>query len=103
MQVREALVTVLGVSCIASAGLLAMSPRRSTEILGMPSSRALGRTLAVRDAAIGLVLLRRSSRAHGLVLRQVSDAFDAGLALAAMARGRGRSASRLTFAGALVL
>jgi hypothetical protein len=103
MRIDEALATVLGVSCVVSAGLLAVAPRAATEVLGMPPSGALGRALAARDAAIGIGLLRRSSRPHALVLRQVADAFDAGLALAAVARGRRGSAPLVTFAGALAL
>jgi hypothetical protein len=103
MRIEESLVTALAVSCIVSAGLLAAAPRATTHALGMPPGRALGRALALRDATIGVALLRRSSRRRALALRQLSDAFDAGLAAAAMARGRKGSAPLVTFAGALAL
>jgi hypothetical protein len=103
MRISDTLVTVLGVSCVASAAILAVAPGRSTDTLGLPASSGLGRALALRDVTIGAALLSRSMRSPGLVLRQMSDAFDAGLALASIARGRRGSAPVLTIAGALAL
>ena len=103
MRMADAVVTILGVSCVASAALLAAKPRAFTDTLGMPASTELGRALALRDVMIGAALMQRSSRAPGLALRQVSDAFDAGLALASIMRGRRGLAPFVTMAGALAL
>jgi hypothetical protein len=103
MQVRDGLVTMLGVSCLASAAVLALLPRASTRTLGMPESRALGRGLALRDATIGVALLCGPSRTRALAARQLSDAFDAGLAIASVVRGRRGSAPLLTITGAVAL
>lgn len=103
MRMSDAMVTTLGVSCLVSAAVLAVAPRWTTHTLGMPGHRALGRALALRDASVGVALLRRSSRSHALALRQISDAFDAGLALSSMVRGRAGAAPLVTLAGGLAL
>ena len=88
LPLAHATAHVLGVASAGSGALFVMQPERCLELVQLPRNHALGRAIGVRDVVAGLLLLAPETRRKGLALRAFSDAFDGGLALSEIVRGR---------------
>lgn len=81
-----------GAASLASGALMVALPARMARLYGLPQRSGLIRALGVRDALVGLGLLR-GSRRIALLARAASDALDAALIARDARHGRSRLAT----------
>ena len=78
----------IGLSCLASALLFALMPRRAPDTVQLPARKPLGQAIAVRDFVVGLMLLAPPTQRAALALRAASDGLDTTLMVSEVVRGR---------------
>jgi hypothetical protein len=94
----------LGLSCFASALLFERTPRAAADIVQLPANPRLGRSIAGRDFAVGVLLVTPATQRTGLALRAASDALDVGIMASEVLRGRrSLAAASLPMLGGLAL